>query len=281
MNDQARDIENELRTLFESNFERLRSEGGHSLAPDVRETAWNQVLLYWRRLSDIALKVTDTEVYLNLPGQKSPEGRTFAIEGIVDIVREHDQTIMYDIKTHDAESVRSGIDLYAEQLNVYAHIWQTLRGEPLDETAVIATRYPDAVQEALVQRDDTLLAEELSKWNPVVDIPFNTDSVESTVEKFGRTIDAIENGDFAPPPPEKLREVVPGTRVPFAVNVCRNCDARYSCEPYRGYARRSPGRRDRRLPAYLELDETDAEREERIGTALDGAAGVGELEANL
>src|SRR5438876_3937588 len=60
----------------------------------------------------IAESVTDTEVKLNLPNQKTPKKRTFCIDGVVDIVRENDAVTMYDLKTHDLEFVRDNIDLY-------------------------------------------------------------------------------------------------------------------------------------------------------------------------
>ena len=166
------EIEDFIRQVFEENFERLRLESGHSIAPHVKETALNQTLLYWRKLRDIAENVTDTEVRLSLPGQESPRGREYTIEGVVDIVREHDRILMYDIKTHDADYVRANIDLYEQQLNVYAHIWEELRQQPLDETAVIATDYPEAVQEALASGDPQQMAYALEQWEPVVPVSY-------------------------------------------------------------------------------------------------------------
>src|SRR5690348_9617353 len=136
------DVEARIHEFFEENFEALRLAGDRSLAPEVKEAALQQVLLYWRRLKDIALKVTDTEVRLNLPHQVTPQGRMFGIEGIVDIVREQGETVMYDIKTHDADAIRQNLGAYEQQLNVYAYIWQKLRGEALDAMAIIATRFP-------------------------------------------------------------------------------------------------------------------------------------------
>jgi hypothetical protein len=76
--------EKELKGMFDQNFERLRAENGHSLSPEVREAAWQQVRLYWTRLRHIAEAVTDTEVELSLPNQKTPKGCTFCIQGVVD-----------------------------------------------------------------------------------------------------------------------------------------------------------------------------------------------------
>jgi hypothetical protein len=167
------DVEDRIREFFEENLQALQAEGGHPLAPDAKETALQQVLLYWRKLRGIAEKVTDTEVRLTLPEQLTPRGRKFAIEGIVDIVRENDRTVMYDLKTHDATSVRQNIEPYEQQLNVYAHIWQNLRGQPLDEMAIIMTALPESIAEAIQTGDEACLADELERWDPVVPVPFD------------------------------------------------------------------------------------------------------------
>ena len=122
-------MESLLRQMFKENYATLKLESGHAMSPYITEIAFQQVLRYWQRLRDVAERVTDTEVRLTLPEQKTPAGRKYAIEGVVDIVREDERTIMYDIKTHDAEYVRANINEYEKQLNVYAHIWHGLRGE--------------------------------------------------------------------------------------------------------------------------------------------------------
>src|SRR5215203_1313146 len=127
---------------FEENYLSMRMDGGHALTPDVKQMALEQVKAYYRKLRDVAEHVTDTEVRLTLPGQQTVNGREYTIEGIVDIVRDNDRTVMYDIKTHEADYVRQNIELYENQLNVYAHIWQNLRQQDLDETAIIATAFP-------------------------------------------------------------------------------------------------------------------------------------------
>ena len=129
------DIEQFLRDTFEDNYRTLRLEGGHGLTPDIKDYAYQQVLRYWQKLKQVAENVTDTEVPLVLPNQQTPKKRHYNIEGVVDILREGSRTVMYDIKTHDGDYVRENRELYEKQLNVYAHIWQELRGQPLDETA--------------------------------------------------------------------------------------------------------------------------------------------------
>lgn len=251
--------EEQLREMFDQNFERLRLENGHSLAPGVRDAAWNQVRLYWRKLRSVAESVTDTEVKLNLPNQHTPKGRSFCLEGVVDIVREADKVTMYDLKTHDLDVVRANLKLYSDQLNVYAHIWRNLRGERLDETAVIATPVPDAVAEAMGAGDPSQLEAALAQWNPVVPIEFDQGNVKHTIAGFAKTVDEIEDQDFRPPSVNALTQRE-GTQGTFATRVCRNCDLRFSCSSYREYARRYKDRNWRKFADFydLEVDEVDS-----------------------
>ncbi len=266
-------IEERINAFFEQNFQALQMEGGHALSPELKQAALNQVLMYWRRLRDIALKITDTEVKLNLPDQKSRAGRPFGIEGVVDIVREADRTVLYDVKTHDREVINANKEDYAEQLDVYAYIWTKLRGQKLHETAIICTRFPDEIRTALDGGDVAQLEKLMQKWDPVIRLTYNTDHVEATVERFGRVVDDIEEGCFEPPPVSRLRKALAGTHVPFAVSVCRNCDARYSCSAYREYTEHyARGATRRGMECYFcDLEDLGAEeeRENHILAGLD------------
>jgi hypothetical protein len=260
------DIEAQIEEFFHDNFEMLRMEGGHSLSPEVKLAALRQTLLYWRRLKDeVAKHVTDTEVKLTLPEQLSPRGRKFAIEGVVDIVREKGRTTMYDVKTHEPEYILAHKEEYRSQLNVYAHIWQNLQQQTLDETAVIATVFPEPIKKALDNDDDALLERELPKWNPLIDIEFDPHDVQQTIADFGAVVDWIEDGDFAPPPAERLKKPFSDSNKRlFATQVCINCDARFSCASYRAFAlsRQRPTDRGHFYRYFQEF--TDEERESRL-----------------
>jgi hypothetical protein len=260
-------IEEHIRQTFRANYERLRSESGHALSPDVVESAFQHVLLYWRRLRELANSVTDTEVRLNLPGRESPAGRKFSIEGVVDIVRAEGKTGMYDVKTQDSRAVQKDIDFYREQLNVYAYIWKHLHQQPLDHAAIIATQFPEEVKKAMEGGDAAAMEKAIAGWDPLVPIPFDDKQVEDTVTKFGKAVDAIEAGKFDPAPVAKLRKPEYKNR-PFAVNVCRNCDARYSCASYREYAN-APGHNEaRRFREYFGDLGTPEERADRVDVTL-------------
>lgn len=277
------EIETFIREMFEQNYEQLRLESGRAITPDVKETALNQVLLYWRKLRSVAENVTDTEVRLSLPNRETPAGRDFTIEGVVDILRENDQTLMYDIKTHDADQVRRNLDQYEQQLNVYAYIWQELRRQSLDGMAVIATDYPETVKEALATRDARAIEYALNDWDPVVPIDFDSDRVEDTIRSFGCVVDDIEDGRFAPPPVETLKDNLGGTyAIRFATRVCRNCDARFSCSSYRLYA--WGGNRqvaERNLAQYFGDFPPDPEQETWRSAGMDAARSADELRADF
>ena len=262
-------VEQFILEAFEENFELLQLEGGHSLAANVKAAALNQVLLYWRKLHDIAMSVTETEVKLSLPNQETPQGRKFNIDGVVDIVQEEGRTFMYDIKTHDADYINSHPELYTRQLNVYAHIWQSLREKHLDGTAIIATAFPEYVRAALDEPDPRALEAALRRWNPVIPLQTDPAQVEETIRDFACVVDAIEGHQFAPPPLEKLNDRLAGDKVLFATRVCRNCDSRFSCDSYREYALHSRQPGTSQIMQYFSDFGTDQELEDWLNGALE------------
>ncbi len=259
MNDQGIDldmpVEEFLEQAFEDNYQALRLEEGRALAPNLVDLARQQVLLYWKKLADVAQTITDTEVRLALPNQTSSAGRQFSIEGVVDIVRETGYTVMYDIKALDAAYVRDNAEWFENQLNVYAHIWQNLRGETLRQTAIIATAFPGIVEEALASGDPGQLAWALGQWSPIVPLAFRPERVEEVIREFGATVDAIEERRFAPRPSEELNQRGGNVRVRFAIDVCNECDARFSCSSYRAWAAQTTGRAARLMQDYFLDDE--------------------------
>lgn len=266
---QGESTEDFILQRFTENFQRLRFESGHGLSPEVKEAAKRQVVLYWRRLKEVAETITDTEVRLNLPGQQTPKNRSFCIEGVVDIVRDKGRTVMYDVKTHDPDYIRQNLSEYERQLNVYAHIWQNLRQQELNETAILATQFPDTLNTAWEnrRRDPGAFERELGRWNPVIEIPFDTRHVEGTIQEFGAVVDRIEDRLYAPPPAQHLKRKEAKNQT-FATRVCRNCDVRYSCESYRDYVKTS---RSRDLPRFREIYEdagAESDRDSRMDAAL-------------
>ena len=255
-----REITAFIEQAFAENYEALRVEVGRGLSASGRQQARRQVLLYWRKLREIAESVTDTEVLLTLPGCESPKARGFAIQGIVDIVREADRTTMYDIKAHDPDYVRQNKELYQAQLNAYAHIWRELRQEELDETAIIATVFPPQVRRALDEGEERALEFALDAWDPLIPLDYDLSKVDETVRDFGEVVDDIEDGAFAPRTPEELAQRREAhRRRTFATDVCRNCDARFSCASYRQWALGGGPSLERFRAYFSELEDRDVE----------------------
>jgi hypothetical protein len=274
------EVEARIREFFANNYNLLRQEGGHVLAEGARQQALEQVLHYWRKLKDIATTVTDTEVKLSLPGQVTPKGRQFVIEGVVDIVRDGEHVWMYDLKTHVARDVRAEPQVYQDQLNVYAYIWTGIRGQRLDGTAVIATALPPELRDALRLGDVAIASEALAAWDPVVTLPFDEGDVQRTIDDFGRCVDGIEDAEFAAPPVEALarsrrtrhqperRGSRENTTLTFAQIHCQTCDARFSCAPYRDYQERYPTQRPVRGARRLTDDAAERELDAWIADNL-------------
>lgn len=268
------EIIEKIKEYFEDNYELMRLEGGHAVTEDIKQLALTQVLYYFTKLRHVATKVTDTEVKLTLPDQSTPKGRNFTIEGIVDIVRDDNETWMYDIKTHDTDYIESNKELYGKQLNVYAHIWQELRGQELDKTAIISTAYPEGLKQAHLINDQFRIQYELSKWNPLVDMEFEQEKVKEVINDFAETVDCIEDKKFHPATVETLQEKMEGTNALFGTRVCRNCDARFSCSSYREYAM-SKGRGERgSFKKYFDDFGSDTDKEEWVNANL-GATNEG------
>ncbi|QDZ80157.1 PD-(D/E)XK nuclease family protein [Priestia megaterium] len=238
-----------IEEMFEENYELLRLEGGHSLTPFVKRIALQQVKLYWEKLRDVAENVSETEVKLTLPLQKTPKGKTYTIQGIVDVVKEDDKTVLYDIKTHDVDYVRCNQWQYEGQLNIYAHIWQTIQGQDLDGTSILATGQTEDLKRAFSSRDERRISKVLEEWQPEVPIQFTQDQVESTITSFGEVVDSIENYEFTPPSVKRLTEKVRGNKT-FVDYSCRNCDVRFSCSSYREYIFTSKGAKGDFLSYY-------------------------------
>lgn len=256
------EIEKAIKDIFEQNYEVLKLEGGHALTADVTQAALTQVLYYYRKMRSIAERVTETEVKLTLPDQTTPDGRRFTIEGVVDIVREDDEVWMYDIKTHDPDYINGNKQYYEKQLNVYAHIYENLRGNKLDHTAIISTAFPANMKAAIASGDATRIEHELPKWNSLIQIPFDQSKVQATIQDFAAVIDKIETNCFEPPAVSVLQAKIEGTNTLFATRVCRNCDARYSCEAYREYALIIGTRTQSNFKKYFEDLSNDLEQEE-------------------
>lgn len=258
------ELEGKIRQIFEENFELIRAEGGHSITDFLKEEAFNQILCYLRKNRALIERITEAEVKLTLAGQKTPgTGRSYAIEGVVDIIREGEDVWMYDLKTHERSAIEANKEFYREQLNVYAFIWKNLMGRALDDTAIISTALPDKLKSAMRAGDQEAAARSMVDWEPVIPLGYSEEEVEAMIDRFGQIVDKIEDHRFAPPSVDRLFEKEPSGGQAFAVRTCRNCDVRFSCSAFREYATGS-GSRKMGFRQYFDDYGTDFEPEDYI-----------------
>jgi hypothetical protein len=176
---------------------------------------------------------------------------------------------MYDIKTHDPDYVNANKNQYESQLNVYAYIWETLRKQNLDQTAVISTVLPRALRNALGSENEAYIEREVKKWEPVIPISFAHGKVEETIKDFARVVDNIENRSFEAKDVDNLTKKIGGTNVTFATRTCRNCDGRFSCSTYREYALQSGAKTTADFKKYYEEYRDEADQEAFITANID------------
>lgn len=146
-----------------------------------------------------------------------------------------------------------------------------MRGQPLDQTAIIATAFPDTVKDALRKKNEVAIQKQMDLWNPLVEMPLRQEKVQDTITEFGTTVDAIESKKFKLPKVEVLKEEVGTTRQKFGTRVCRNCDARFSCTSYRNFVISTNARTGLDFKTYFADFGSDDEKAETVSLTLDVA----------
>jgi hypothetical protein len=268
--DPADEMEAYIQEAFNDEVALTEEETGVRSNAFARREALRQVLLYWRKLKSVAEAVKETEVRLVLPNRESPNGRRFNLVGIVDIISDSSGTWMYDLKTHEPEYVHAHPAEYAAQLDVYATIYEELKGGKIDGTGVISTGIPVKLRNAISADDQAAIDKEFRSWEPLIPLPFTRESRDATIRDFGRVVDSIEEGRFPPLAPEKLEEDYAGRGRSIGERICQNCDIRYSCVSYRAW--RLEGKKIRRdnVLDYFRLAENRGEDEEYRYAAEEG-----------
>ncbi|MCF0216662.1 MAG: PD-(D/E)XK nuclease family protein [Fibrobacteraceae bacterium] len=254
-----KEIASKIDEYFEDNYQFLKQSGGHTIDRGMLKKALNQVRCYYKKNRELMDRITDSEIKLTLPQQITPQEKIpYSIEGVVDIVEEGEKVLLYDLKTHDPERIRENLTPYRAQLFVYAHIWKNLQKHRLDDTAIIATPIPKALDEALEKMENgdasyrRNFEKEMEKWEPIIPLGYDENEVADMIEQFGAVVEKIENRKFNPPTVSRLKEKQPGATSAFGTHVCRNCDVRFSCASYRQYVMESSGAKRNAMMKYMQ-----------------------------
>ncbi|RPK08306.1 hypothetical protein [Priestia endophytica] len=234
------DMESLLKEWFDENYEMLRFANGHALNPMVKKIAFQHVLQYWRKLSNLAAQVDETELKLFLSGLETPKGNKFSILAYVDIARTQEEVFLYDIKTEDVEYLDANRKRHEDQLNLYSKMYYDLHGDPMAKAAVIATGQTEELKGAWEkytnEGDNTALEQAIKSWDPYLEVEVNKDTTTKVLSDFGKVVDKIEGKEFVSPPSIELETKVLGKKnTNFAQHVCDNCDGRFSCTSFKTY----------------------------------------------
>lgn len=259
------ELEDFIHECFSENYTSLASETGKSLSLKQQEAAIQQVVYYLYRMWDIAEKVTETEVKLVLPGQRTRKNRKYNLLGVVDLVSDDSGTRMYDLKTLEKDVILEDKDKFKKQLSIYSHIWKGIKDQKLDGTAIIATSVPSEIKKAVKEfiEDPEARFNEfqsaIDKVEPIISVDVNEAQIQNFLTEFGDTIDKIEERVFTPASVLELRTKQPGSNSDFGSLVCRNCDARYSCDSYREYIGTARGKVRTLFGQYWDDEDESAE----------------------
>ncbi len=227
--------EEKLRELFEANYEFLKESSGHSINELMKEKAFEQILMYWKKRQETILDGKISSIDISVSNQKSPKAKIpFSVEGKIDVLEKDGKINLFDITTNSAEQIEDSIDFYKDELNLYAYEMEKARSKGVSDLFVLSTSLPKDVKYALKVGDKQELENALEKWNPVVSVPHSKDAQKAALKKVGEVIEKITNCEFDPPPPADLKKKFKDGKT-FYNHMCENCDIRKSCESYRNF----------------------------------------------
>ena len=178
--------EGQIREFFETNFRHLASLGLRPLGDMSRETAFQQVVNYFRQNRDLMERVIETEVDVSV------EKEHYILVGKIDLLLGDDRKLeLLDFKTQpkperDDERLHS----YYQQLCLYAHILETRYGKCPERLLLYWTSEPS--------REDALM-----------EFPYNPQDVQRAGEHFDEVVSKILSRDFRihSPPEWKVCQV--------------------------------------------------------------------------
>jgi DNA helicase-2/ATP-dependent DNA helicase PcrA len=182
-----------VRSLFERTFHFLTLSDVRPIGDAARETAFAQVMSYFRQNRDEMRRVIQTEVDVSL------EKEGYILAGKVDLLLGGDGKLeLLDFKTSPRpKDSPELIAAYERQLCTYAHILEQRHGRHVDRLLLYWTSEP--------RKEDALMV-----------LPYVPARVEEAGRHFDETVRRIQAQEFAvTSPPEAA--------------ICKECDLRMLC----------------------------------------------------
>ena len=209
--------ETSLRGLFERTFQFLAMADVRPIGDVAKESAFKQVMDYFRQNQEDMKRVVETEVDVSV------EKEDYILTGKVDLLLGGDGRLeLLDFKTSPRPAGSPELlKTYERQLCTYAHILERRYGKRADRLLLYWTAEPD-------------------KTDALMEFPYRPELVDEAARSFDRVVAKIRACDFDI---ETLPE--PG--------ICKECDLRHLCEregllsarrrPARGPSRHPRGKR--------------------------------------
>jgi len=185
--------ETRIREMFERTFRFLCLSDVRPIGDRAKESAFTQVLNYFRQNQDEMNRIIETEVDVSL------EKDDYILAGKVDLLLGGDERLeLLDFKT--SPRPRNSPDLiaaYERQLCTYAHILEHRHGKRVDRLLLYWT--------SEARKEDALMV-----------LPYRPEHVDEAGRHFDATVGRIQAGQFSvAAPPEAV--------------ICRECDLRSLC----------------------------------------------------
>ncbi len=185
--------EAQVQELFERTFQVLCLSDVRPIGGRAKESAFAQVLHYFRQNQDEMRRVVETEVDVSL------EKNDYILSGKVDLLLGGDGKLeLLDFKTSPRPRANPDVvAAYERQLCTYAHILERRRGQRVDRLLLYWTSEP--------RKEDALMT-----------LPYRPERVEEAGRHFDDTVRRIRAGEYA-------------VATPPDAAICRECDMRTLC----------------------------------------------------
>jgi DNA helicase II / ATP-dependent DNA helicase PcrA len=196
IDEKLNDITNEIiiDKIFEQTYQNLLSMGMQPLSKEHKNVALDHILDYFNQNYDLFSKILKSELDISV------EKAEYIISGKIDLLLFKDgQYEIIDFKTEKKpdEGDTNSLQQYYKQLYTYAYILKEKYGKYPHRLYIYWTSIEDS-QQALME------------------IPFNSDSINSVEKYFDYIINDIQNKDF------KIRKIP-------EFKICNECDIKNYC----------------------------------------------------
>ena len=212
-----------LRDTFEKELNSMEAEVGRPLPQSLKRLAYAHVENHAKNNPHLLGPAFQPEVKMRLSGLYSPDShRPYGIQGTIDLLRHDDEIALYDMKTQHPMQILEDWELLSHQLQIYAHMCQTLLGKAVNHARIVSTAHHIYKNSQNNHRDSFM------------SVDVSPEAIQNALNHFGSVVEAIENQRFSPPPIHRLFSRS-GKNARFANQVCLECDLHPSCRSYQKY----------------------------------------------